>query len=112
MPAPILPELLDLFPDTVTVEEPLGFTTRGVPTGYASAKTYRARVLGSLRMVRGADGQERVSSMQILVGSSDQISQKARITLPARFTPRTPTVITVRPATDENGPHHSRIYCL
>lgn len=110
MPAPILPELLDLFPDIVTIEEPVAFTTRGVPTGYGPARSYRARVLGNIQKVMGADGQEKVSRLTVLVGGTPAVTIHARVTLPARFVPQQPTVISTHTATDENGVHHVRVF--
>lgn len=112
MPQPIIPDLLDLFPDTVTLEEPTGFDKRGVPSAYGPARTVPARILGQIRRVTGMDGVEKVSSMQILLGGAFGVSPKVKITLPSRYVPRTPTVISVRPSTDENGPHHERVYCV
>lgn len=107
---PILDDLLDLFPDTVTVEESLGEDKYGKALGYGPAKVYPARVAGQIKMVRGMDGQERVSSLQVLLGTNEKISVKARFTLPARYVPNQPKAIAVRESTDENGPHHNRVY--
>ena len=110
MPAPILPELLDLFPDSVTIEEPTGFTTRGVPLGYGAVRTYRARVLGNIQKVMAPDGTEKVSKLTVLIGGTPGVSIYARVTLPARFVPRQPKVISAHVGTDENGVHHERVY--
>jgi len=109
--ASIIPDLLDLFPDIVVVEEPTGFDRTGKPLGYGAARQLPARVLGQNKIVRGSDGQEKVSSVTVLFGGAFGVTPKARVTLPARFVPRNPTVIAISHGEDENGAHHERAYC-
>jgi hypothetical protein len=110
MPKPIIDDLLDMFPDTVDVEEPSAYDTYGRPTGYGTKKTIAARVTGRIMVVKGMDGQEKVSTVQVVIAGVVGVTPQARVTLPARYVPNQPKVIAVSKATDENGPHHERIY--
>ena len=98
----------DLAPDEIVTEEPTGFDAYGAPTGYRTPQRWRARIVGKMRAVRDASGQERTSSVQALVLDRDAatLTVRHRYTLPARYAPRQPSPLAVSVVTDESGPHH------
>lgn len=105
--ASLLPELADLFPDSVTIDT-------GTTDGYGafslvSTRTVPARVVGRVRMVRDQTGQERVSTVQAWLTITGA-SVADRFTLPARFVPRQPPAIAIGHSTDEDGAHHEVVY--
>lgn len=116
MAEPITGELLDLFPDVVgwerakrNVDGSVNEDRYGVRQ-YEAPVSLQARVTGRVQIVRGADGQETVSSVQATFPGAFGTSTEDRYTLPARFVPRVGQALSVMHATDENGPHHERVY--
>lgn len=108
MPAPIIGELADMMPDTVTIEKFVSETGFGVRSYDPNAVIIGARIKRGHKIVRDANGQEKVSTLQVLLAGVVGITVKDRVTLPARFTPAQPKAIAVEEAADENGPHHER----
>lgn len=106
----LIPELLDLFPDFVTIEK--GTRAQyGVfsPTGDAPVDV-QARVIGRVRMVTDVGGRERVSTVQAWLAGPVGATVGDRFTLPARFEPNQPPAIAVEHWTDEDGPHHECVF--
>lgn len=121
MAAPLIPSLLDLFPETVTIE-PCATEDAIGGRSYGAAVTVACRITQRVRQVRAETGEERVSTVQLLLAGDygQTVTTKSRYTLPARFAPsaadvadvtlRQPVAVAVGYATDENGPHHQRVY--
>jgi len=109
MPPPIIPDLLDFFPDVVLVEPFLGKTTLSSST-YGTVVSHPAKVQGRHTKVRTSDGTEQVSSVNVLFAGVFGVQVRDRFTLPTRFSPTQPTPLAVSRATDENGAHHERVY--
>lgn len=109
--ASIIPDMLDMMPDTITVQpgslDGFGkFTDSGAPFDvrcYISAKT---------KLLRSSDGREITSSAKaIMAGVNDLTVEAHRYTLPIRFNPRVDLrAITVDRPTDEDGPHHETLF--
>jgi hypothetical protein len=100
---------LDMFPDTVTVR------TMSAPDAYGhrtlvSSADFRARVIGRVQVVADPGGQEQISSVQAIFAGTYGLTVEQEYTLPVRFSPRTPTPLSVGHATDELGASHERVY--
>lgn len=106
----IVPDLLELFGDEVKLEAPLGFDRLGVPTGYGPITTWRAHIAGKHRLMRDLNtGQTRVSSLQVLIAGVPGATVHWRVTLPSRYTPARPKILSVEQFTDESGAHHEQL---
>jgi hypothetical protein len=105
---PILEDLDEMFPDTITIT---GQTFDGfgepLPT---STIVVKAQVFGRLRQVRGASGQTIDSTVQAVIKGAFGLTVKHKYVLPPRFVPRSPKALSVNQATDENGAHHETVY--
>lgn len=106
----IVTDLLELFPDTVTYEAPLGHDYMGAPTGYDTAQDIQARCSQRETEVRGADGKLAVSHLTVQLAGVFGVTTKGRWTLPSRFRLTHPRAINVYHGTDENGAHHETVY--
>jgi len=105
---PIVSLLADLFPDSVTYELPT-FDGMGKETD-TSTSTIRAQVAGITKRVRLEDGQIVTSNVQAILAGAPGITVNHVVTLPARFTPRKPKILSVEQHTDEGGAHHETLY--
>ncbi len=108
MAGSLIPELLDLMPDTVTirpagVDDGMGNVTVGAPF------TARCRIKGQHKLVKDDSGKETMSTVQVWLAGVFGVKREDEVTLPSRFSPQKPPIITVVEITDENGPHHERI---
>lgn len=111
MPEPITTPLLDLFPDTMTVNvASAGSDAYGVPVSYGASVNYRVAIIGRTTLVRDSSGQERTSTRHAIFASAPGLRVRDKYTLPARFEPREVVAIAVKSVTDENGPHHEVVY--
>jgi hypothetical protein len=98
-------DLLELLTQTMTVEHVTGRDGYGKPS-YGTPATYRARVVGKVKMVRTADGSERVSNATVYVAATDVLATD-RVTLPDGSRP---LILSVGSFPDERGAHHQVIY--
>lgn len=107
MAAPIVPDLLELMPDTIEAQP-------GTPNEYGdfvesgAALALPCHIEGSAKLVRDPlTGREVISSFQAYVGGHNDLTVEGhRYTLPDRFVPSGAlTAIAVEKADDENGPH-------
>ena len=111
MAAPIIPDLLDMFADEVTVETAPALDAYGAPIGsYGAPVKRKAYVIGRTRIVRAPDGQERISTVQATLAGAFDVTVLDRYTLPTRFVPNQPKAISVELQSDENGHHHTKVY--
>lgn len=88
--------------DTITIEPYSGQNVNQEDT-YSAAVTYTCRVVGKRKIVRKPDGQEAVSNAQAWLDRLASIDPRSRITLPSRFTPQQPPILTVESLPDEDG---------
>lgn len=109
MPAPIVPDLLDMFPDTVVQEAYVSQTGKGAES-YGTPVNRAAHVSQRVQIVKDPSGQERVSRVMAILAGAFGSTPQDRYTLPARFNPNKPKAIAVSHHTDENGPHHEVVY--
>jgi hypothetical protein len=77
---------------------------------YGTGIDYPARIVNTVKMIRAADGQERVSNTSIWIGTDAAISPKDKLTLPSAFSPQTPPILRVDRVTDDEGIHHTKLY--
>lgn len=118
MAAPIISDLLELFPDDVIVE-PFASADENGKSTYSTAFTVKARVIGRTKLVADSGGQEHVSSVQATLAGAYGVTAKDRFTLPLRFSTnprvpadlvaRQPRAISIDQETDENGAHHDTV---
>ena len=116
----LIPDLLELMPDTVGVEAPGSESETGVITGYGTLTNRHAHVTGILQQVLGNDGQEHTSKIQATFAGAFGLTVNHRYTLPARFSTnpsdtsdtqaRQHKAIAVGHQSDENGAHHEVVY--
>lgn len=101
-------ELLDMFPHTISVQQPTVIDSWGNVSSWGTAVEYRAFIQpgGGEDLIHSPDGSTRVASWTIYVASTSMINAKSKITLPLGFDPRTPTDFSVRPYWDEQALHH------
>lgn len=104
-------ELVDLCADTVTIAAAATPKNRYGEDTYGSAVSYAAYVIGKVRMVRDAMGNERVSTVTVVLTSAPTVLPDAKITLPSRFSPQTPPILAVESVPDELGPCYTAVYC-
>lgn len=109
MPAQIVALLADLFSDSVTLEAPTGFNMYGKPIAYGAAVVVSAHCMSGNRVVRDTTGKERVSTLQVILAGTPGATIHHRFTLPGRFKPPAPPVISVVQFQDENGAHHEQV---
>lgn len=101
----MIDEVEDMLADVVTIEPYVGQDEYGrAQTG--AAASYRARVMGDVRKVIDANGEEVVSTTKIIVAGATAIDTRDVLTLPARWTPRRPKILQAAPVTDESGLDH------
>jgi len=96
-------------PDTVTVE-PFLTTDNYGNASFGTAVTFSARAVGTMRNVITPNGEEKVSTVTVYIGAAKVFSPLDRITLPIRFTPQQPPILSLRLLPDENGLHHTVIF--
>ena len=109
MPGGGIRDFLDLMGQTVTIEPFTGRDGYGVPT-YGPEVAYRARVVGRVRLVRNAQGQDVASMHTVYLAASPVIAPEDRLTLPDEYVPRTPPILAVSRVPDERGIHHVVVY--
>ncbi len=114
-------EFLELMPDVVTIERRTMASANGYPAGeYAAPKQYPCLIESEPRLIRTLEGNERVSSAQVIVATDwllvngvpvqqapDLIGAADRLTLPVSG--QTP-IMHVDQVHDQHGLHHTVIY--
>lgn len=103
-------DLADFFVDEITV---VPGTLDGYGAFVASGEVLSlpCRIEGEARLVRAPDGQEVVSSVQVIVAGYNDLTVEAhRYTLPARFNPREQLrAIAIDKVDDEEGTCYEEI---
>jgi hypothetical protein len=90
------PALLELLPDTVTIEPYQESTVTGARS-YGAAVTYNAQVVNEYERVIDRNGRDVKSTSRVLIPGRIHIDPRSRITLPAGWVPQQPPIISVRP---------------
>lgn len=112
MAGQIIDDLLDFFPHLIGVEPHLSSTGRGVAS-YGPLVNRSARISsGHQRIVRDENGKEVTSTIMAVFAGAFGIKALDRYTLPAGFEPTNPVAVKVVRSSDENGPHHERVFFL
>lgn len=106
----IVDDLLDFFSDELLVQERLSVDNFGRPTYSPTVLSIPAKITGKVQLIRSEAGQERVSTVQATTAGAFGLTTSHLYTLPARFDPLQPPALAVAKITDENGPHHERVY--
>ena len=113
----LIPDLIDFFPDEMTVERWVSQDAHGEPAyDEANPFTIKARIVGRTKLIADEDGEEHVSSVQATTAGAYNLNSKDRFTLPLRFSvnpvdpndlgARQPLALAIDRSSDENGPHH------
>lgn len=106
------PDLNELLVDSVTLVAPgaMNFYTEQAASG--AGAVYVCKVDGQVKMIRDAMARERVSMVQVYLNELiDGLAPDWIVTLPSRYTPASPPIIAIETSTDEDGGHHTVIYC-
>jgi hypothetical protein len=108
--ASIIPDLLDLMPDTFSAQ-PGTVDATGKFTAVGSPTVISCRIEDRQQKLKDPAGKELVSTVQVFTGGVNSLNvQGFRYTLPARYDPRVDLLaISVESVQDENGPHHEVI---
>ena len=99
-------EFDELMNDTVTIQPRSSTNSYGQRT-WGSSTSYTGRVSFQTRLMRGADGRERVSSGRVYLRGAYAISTDAKLTLPSGATP---VISSVETFSDEDGAHHTTVH--
>jgi hypothetical protein len=113
MPAPIVGDLLDLFPDEIVLEHAPAPDNWGdfSSSGYTTVSPNpRARIVDQVVMVKGPNNVEVKSTQHVVLAGVFNVKIDSRITLPSRFEVRQPKIVAYKQPTDENGPHHEKVF--
>src|SRR3990167_9289561 len=106
---------LHMMPDSVTYEARTGTDAYGDPT-YGSSSTYRARIVGEQKLIRGFSGLEVLAAQTVYLGTNIIVQPTDRITLSTAIvgsTPATaisPPILGAKRIPDQSGQHSSVIY--
>jgi hypothetical protein len=115
MTTSIVDDLIEFFPDEMTVERFLGADADGNKT-YGAPFVVKCRIVGRTKDILDEDGDEVVSNVQSTTAGAYNLSSRDRYTLPVRFSAdpsdennleaRQPKALAIDRSTDESGPHH------
>jgi len=105
----LLDAVAPLCQQTVTVEPYASQDAYGAET-YGSPVTYQARVVGKVRRITAASGEERVSTVTVYLVDSTGLTTRDRVTLPDGWTPSQPTILAVARVPDASGAEHEVLY--
>ena len=101
--------------DTITHEPMTGRDAFGDFT-YGAATTYRARIVGEQKLIRGFAGNEVVARQTVYIGAAIVVQPEDQITLSTGFVNSTddsaihPPILGADRFPDEMGTHHARLY--
>lgn len=104
-----------LMPDTVTIAAASSRDAYGEIT-YGSATTYRARVVGEQKLIRGFTGEEVLSRHTVYVMGAAVVQPEAQVTLSTGLVNSTdasaihPPILGAGRVPDQSGTHHAVLY--
>lgn len=101
------PELLELFPHSVTLAAPSSVSNAG-EVAWGAGTSYQARVAKRQDIVRDKNGYEQVSETLVDLTTAPGAKPSWKITLPDGATP---PILAVSVAVDEDGDCYETIYC-
>lgn len=92
------PAMLELMPDSVTIEPFISQTSARVAT-YGASVSYRAQVLPHIERVVDRNGVERRSTGEVIIPERVAIDDRSRLTIvsPAGYVPSQPPIMAVKP---------------
>lgn len=96
----------EMMNDTVIIQARSSTNSYGQRT-WGSSTSYNGRVSFQTRLMRGADGLEKVSSGRVYLDGAYAIGTDAKLTLPSGATP---VISSVQTFTDQNGDHHTTVH--
>jgi hypothetical protein len=102
--------LLSLMADTIVLEPYASQNSYG-EAAYGAASTIQCRCSGKIQMVTTARGEEKVSAVTVWLATCPGVTPRDRITLPARFIPLQPEILSVAKLSDESGAYAEVVYC-
>lgn len=105
MGIPPVGDWLDFMPDTVTIEPVVSVSVSGVPT-YGAGVNYPAYIEMKNHQVVDKFGKVVVARGRVFLGTTTVPDVRSRLTIPSRFQPTQPPIISANAASDESGTHH------
>lgn len=94
--------LLELFPDTITIEPFSSMSVTQVVT-YGTAVTYAANVAAEWSKTIGRTGTEFYAGVTVIIPDRVHIDPRDRVTLPTGWVPNQPPIKSVRPVGGVTG---------
>jgi len=88
--------LLELFPDTITIE-PFSSMSSSQAVTYGTAVTYQAQVTSEWSKSISGSGRELSASVRVIIPDRVLIDPRDRVTLPSGWVPNQPPILSVRP---------------
>ena len=106
----IVPDLLDMMPDTVLMQAGT-FDSRGKFTPVGTPVEIPANVHGITGEAKDGTGRTvHGAKVRATLGGIFGATERHQFTLPARFQPNVVRPLLVEQSTDENGPHHETVW--
>lgn len=99
-------EWLDMMGSTITIEPWVSQSVSGVPT-FGAAVSYPCHIQMKNHYVISWEGREVMARGKVFLATTDLISVKDRVTMPAGTVPLQPPLMAVNRQDDETGSHHT-----
>ena len=106
---------LHMMPDSVIYEARTGTDAYGDPT-WGTASTYRARVVGEQKLIRGFSGLEVLAAQTVYLGAAIVVQPTDRVTLSTNIVSSTqdtaihPPILGAKRIPDQSGVHSTVVY--
>lgn len=104
------PSLIELMPDTITIERQIGFDEFGQRSYGSPFDLNHCRIEGKVRRVMASNGTERVSTITVYLSETPGLTPLDRITLPSPWVPTQPEIISTERQSDQLGGYYEAIY--
>lgn len=103
-------DFLDCLPDTIGVEPYTGLSTDGLTTKlYDPSVSYQCRIEMGSRSLNATDINILKAKGILILGTTDVLDKRDRLTLPSGFLPAIVPIVEVRLQRDEDGAHHTEL---
>ena len=103
-------DFLDCLPDTIGIEPYTGLSTDGLTTRlYGASVPYPCRIEMGSRGLNATEINILKAKGILILGTTDVIDKRDRLTLPTGFLPAIVPIVEVRLQRDEDGPHHTEL---